>query len=158
LPLGPRKSGELVVLKLLVAMAAVATTSAAIAAPAKPAFTGTDFSGVYDCKGNDAHDGDYQGAVTLKLVSAQSFADHGAYTLTSEVPGLGTYTGYAAVMGKHMSFYFGLSDAGSKDYGTAIASFAKTRQGKKSKWSFHLYYYEPEYNGGNVGLEDCVRR
>ncbi len=146
-------------LKFLAAMAAVASiTTTAIAAPAKPAFTGTDFSGVYDCKGNDAHDGDYQGAVTLKLVPAQSFADHGAYTLTSEVPGLGTYTGYAAVMGKHMSFHFGLSEAGSKDYGTAIASFARTRPGKKGKWSFHLYYYEPEYNGGNVGLEDCVRR
>lgn len=150
-------------LKLLVAMAAAAgitatVTTTANEAQAKPAFTGTDFSGVYDCKGNDAHDGDYQGAVTLKLVPAQSFADHGAYTLTSEVPGLGIYTGYAAVMGKHMSFYFGLSEAGSKDYGTAIASFAKTKHGKKGKWSFHLYYYEPEYNGGNVGLEDCVRR
>jgi len=84
------------VLKLIVAMAVVAITSAAIAAPAKPAFTGTAFSGVYDCKGNDAHDGDYQGAVTLKLVPAQSFADHGAYTLTSEVPGLATYTGSPA--------------------------------------------------------------
>lgn len=68
-------------LKFLAAMAAVASiTGAAIAGPAKPAFTGTDFSGVYDCKGNDAHDGDYQGA----------------YTLTSEVPGLGTYTGSPA--------------------------------------------------------------
>jgi hypothetical protein len=153
-----KKSGETAVLKLLVAMVAVGTTHVAIGAQAKQPFTGTDFSGVYDCKGHDAHDGAYQGAVTLKLVPAQSFADHGAYTLTSEVPGLGTYTGYAAVMGKHMSFYFGLSEAGSKDYGTAIATFAKTRPGKKGQWSFHLYYHEPEYHGGNVGLEDCVRR
>jgi hypothetical protein len=53
-------------------------------------------------------------------VSAQSFADQGAYTLTSEVPGLGAYTGYAAVLGMHMTFCFGLFEAGSKDYGTVL--------------------------------------
>jgi hypothetical protein len=140
------------VLKILFAMATVAI---ALSAQAKPAFTGHDFSGVYNCNGKDEHDGDCQGAVTLKLVPAQSFGEYSAYTLSSDVPGLGTYAGYAAVQGTHMSFYFGLSQPASKDYGTAIASFAKSKRGK---WSFHLYYFEPEYNGGNFGLEDCVQR
>jgi hypothetical protein len=134
---------------------AIATLAIALPAQAKPAFTGHDFSGVYNCHGKDEHDGDYKGAVTLTLVPTQSFGEYAAYTLSSDVPGLGTYTGYAAVHGMHMSFYFGLSQPASKDYGTAIASFAKSQRGK---WSFHLYYFEPEYNGGNFGLEDCVQR
>jgi len=138
--------------KLLIAAVAVAT---ALTAQAKPAFTGTDFSGIYDCKGNDEHDGEYKGAVTLKLVPERSFGDYSAYTLSSDVPGLGTYAGYAAVQGMHLSMYFGLTQPDSKDYGTGIATFA---QGKGGKWAFHLYYFEPTYNGGNYGLEDCTRR
>jgi hypothetical protein len=134
----------------------IATALVALTAQAKPAFTGTDFSGIYDCKGNDEHDGEYKGAVTLKLVPERSFGDYSAYTLSSEVPGLGTYAGYAAVQGTHLSMYFGLTAPDSKDFGTGIASFAK--KGKGGKWAFHLYYFEPEYNGGNYGLEDCVRR
>ncbi len=128
---------------------------AAASVQARPAFTGTDFSGVYDCKGHDGHDGDYAGVVTLKLVPAQSFGTYGAYTLSSEVPGLGAYAGYAAVQGRHLSMYFGLTDPASKDFGTGIATLARAKGGK---WSFHLYYFEPEYQGGNQGLEDCVRR
>jgi hypothetical protein len=143
------------VLKFLIPTAAMLAALSVQAAQTRPAFTGPDFSGVYDCKGNDEHDGAYQGALTLKLVPAQSFGEYGAYTLTSEVAGLGTYSGYAAVQGKHMSMYFGLADPKPKDYGTGVASFAK---GKSGKWTFHLYYFEPEYRGGNYGLEDCVRR
>lgn len=122
---------------------------------ALPAFTGTDFSGIYDCTGNDEHDGKYQSAVTLKIVPSKSFDKYGAYTLSSEVPGLGTYEGYAAIQGTHMSMYFGLKEPKSQDYGTGIASFSKAKNGK---WSFHLYYFEPTYNKGNYGLEDCLHR
>ena len=139
-------------LKFLVSIVVV---MASMSAQAKPAFTGPDFSGIYDCKGHDEHDGEFKGAVTLKLVPSQSFGDHGAYTLSSEVPGLGTYAGYAAVQGQHMSMYFGLTAPKSKDYGTGIASFSKSKGGQ---WSFHLYYFEPEYNNGNFGIEDCVRQ
>ncbi|MGC4061344.1 MAG: hypothetical protein QM749_11075 [Aquabacterium sp.] len=142
-------------LKFLIPIVAAMAALSAPAAQARPAFTGTDFSGVYDCKGNDEHDGEYKGAVTLKLVPERSLGDYGAYTLSSDVPGLGTYAGYAAVQGTHLSMYFGLTAPDSKDYGTGIASFAK---GKGGKWTFHLYYFEPAYNGGNYGLEDCVRR
>lgn len=141
-------------LKYLIAITAAAV---ALSAQAKPSFTGQDFSGIYDCKGRDEHDGEFKGAVTLKLVPERSLGDYGAYTLSSDVPGLGTYAGYAAVQGTHLSMYFGLTQPDSKDFGTGIASFTKGK-GKAGKWSFHLYYFEPEYNGGNYGLEDCVRR
>ena len=52
---------------------------------AKPAFSGPDFSGVYDCTGNDDHEGQYTGTVTLELVSAQSFGAYGAYNFKLDV-------------------------------------------------------------------------
>lgn len=131
---------------------------AALSAQAKPAaHTAPDFSGTYDCKGKDEHDGNYKGALVLKLIPEKSFGQYGAYTLTSDVAGLGTYAGYVATQGTHMSMYFGLKEPNSKDYGTGVATFSKGK-GKGGKWTFHLFYFEPEYNGGNFGLEDCVRR
>ena len=32
---------------------------------------------------------------------------------------------------------------------------AKNKQGKLA---FHKFYYEPEFKGGNNGVEDCVKR
>ncbi|HJV01327.1 MAG TPA: hypothetical protein VJ752_12310 [Burkholderiaceae bacterium] len=54
-----------------------------------------------------------------------------------------------------MAIHFALTDQSTKDYGTAIATFAESRDGK---WSFHKFYYEPEFKGGNFGVEDCERR
>jgi hypothetical protein len=139
-------------LKLIASLMAAA---AAVSAQAKPAFTGIDASGVYACAGDDEHDGQYKSTVTLKRVPEQSFGQYSAYTLTSEAPGLGTYLGYVAVQGRQLSMYFGLTDASAKDFGTGVASLVK---GQGGKLSFHLYYYEPEYKGGNHGLEDCVRQ
>jgi hypothetical protein len=31
-------------------------------------------------------------------------------------------------------------------------------KGKGGKWTFHKYYYEPEFKGGNFGVEDCTHR
>jgi hypothetical protein len=122
---------------------------------AKPAFMGPDLSGTYDCTGNDDHEGKYTGTVTLELVPGQSFGEYGAYSFKLEVPGYGVYPGQAATHGKQMAIHFARTDQSSKDYGTGIASFAKDKGGK---WSFHKYYYEPEFKGGNFGIEDCVRR
>jgi hypothetical protein len=41
--------------------------SSSFAANKIPPFTAPDFSGVYACKGLDAHEGEYKGKVTLKL-------------------------------------------------------------------------------------------
>lgn len=133
------------------AVAALVSASAG----AKLAFTGPDFSGVYDCKGSDDHEGPYTGTVTLELVAAQSFGEYGAYNFRLEVPGYGAYPGQAAARGKQMAIHFALTDQSTKDYGTGIATFAKNKGGK---WTFSKYYYEPEFKGGNFGVEDCVQR
>ncbi|MFT3859301.1 MAG: hypothetical protein QM742_17950 [Aquabacterium sp.] len=136
----------------IVSLCLLAAASTCIAAPA---FTGPDYSGVYDCKGQDAHEGPYTGTVTLTLVPAQSVGAHGAYTFKLEVPGYGTYPGHAAARGKHMAIHFALTDQATKDYGTGIATFSR---GKGGQWAFSKFYYEPEFKGGNHGTEQCVRR
>jgi len=128
---------------------------AAVPAMAKPAFNGQDFSGVYDCTGDDSHEGKYSGTVTLKLNSAQSTGEYGAYDFKLEVPGFGTYLGEAAAEGDRLAMHFALTDQKTRDFGTGIATIKKNKQGKLG---FHKYYYEPEFKGGNYGFEDCVRR
>lgn len=140
--------------KPCVLLMAALTVAPVVAQPA-PAFAGPDFSGVYDCTGKDHHEGPYTGTVTLSLVRTQSFGQYGAYDFKLEVPGYGTYPGQAAAHGRQMAIHFALTDQRTKDYGTGIASFAI---GKGGKWTFHKFYYEPEFKGGNFGTEDCVRR
>lgn len=122
---------------------------------AKPAFVGNDFSGIYDCTGDDSHEGKYTGTVTMKLVPAQSSGEYGAYQFKLEVPNYGTYSGQAAANGTHAAMHFALADQSTKDYGTGIASFKKNKSGK---WSFSKYYFEPEFKGGNYGVEHCMQR
>lgn len=129
------------------------SAGAATAAPA-PGFAGPDLSGVYTCKGMDAHEGAYTGTVTLELVREQSTASYGSYRFKLEVPGYGTYPGEAAAHGTQMAIHFALTDQTTKDYGTGIASFTRTQ----GKWRFKKFYYEPEFKGGNHGTEDCVQR
>ena len=143
---------------LLTAAAAHATDTK----PARPlagklagAFAGQDISGTYDCTGDDAREGKYTGTVTLALVAAQSTGDYGAYSFSLQVPGFGTYRGQAAVQGTHMAVHFALPDQTTRDYGTGIATLARSAVGK---WSFTKYYYEPEFKGGNHGIERCVQR
>jgi len=124
-------------------------------ASAKPAFTGQDFSGVYDCKGDDSHEGKYTGTVTMELVPSQSMNNYGAYKFKLDVPNYGTYSGQAAAHGSNAAMHFALADQSTKDYGTGIANFKKNKAGK---WSFSKFYYEPEFKGGNYGTEECTRR
>lgn len=136
-------------------VAAMVLAFAAVAEAAPRAFTGPDYSGTYDCKGDDAHEGPYTGTVTLALVRAQSTGRYGAYSFRLEVPGYGTYPGQAAADGDRMGIHFALTDQTTKDYGTGIATFRKDGRGR---WTFVKYYYEPEFKGGNHGLERCTRR
>ena len=122
---------------------------------AKQTYTRQDFSGVYDCTGDDSHEGKYSGTVTMELVRSQSFNQYGAYKFKLEVPNYGTYLGQAAATGNHAAIHFALQDQSTKDYGTGIASFKKNKAGK---WSFSKYYYEPEFKGGNYGTEECTQR
>lgn len=132
-----------------------ALTASATGAMAATSFNGRDFSGVYDCQGDDAHEGKYTGTVTLDRVPSQSSGEYGAYRFSLDVPGYGVYQGQAATPGMHMGVHFALPDQTTRDYGTGIARFARTKAGK---WSFSKYYYEPEFKGGNHGTERCVQR
>ncbi len=122
---------------------------------AKTAFTGIDYSGIYDCTGQDHLEGPYTGTVTIDLVTAQSEGEYGAYLFKLEVPGYGVYPGHAAAHKKNMAIYFANTDQTGKDFGTGIATFSKNKSGKLS---FEKFYYEPEFKGGNFGKEICVKR
>lgn len=145
-------------MRLLFALSCLAATSA-FAAPAPadfpPPFKGPDLSGVYDCQGDDRHEGKYTGTVTIEINREQSTGAYAGYRFQLDVPGYGSYLGHAASRGLQMGIHFALTDQGTKDYGTGIATFHKTKQGK---WAFEKYYYEPEFKGGNFGIETCVQR
>lgn len=114
-----------------------------------------DYSGVYDCKGVDAHEGEYTGTVTMKLKPKHSHENYASYDFKLEVPGYGTYLGHAAANGSNVAMHFALTDKTTKDYGTGIADMKKNAKGQ---WQFHKFYFEPEFKGGNTGVEDCVKR
>lgn len=137
-------------MKTRICLAAVLAMSHAAAIAATP-----DYSGVYDCKGKDAAEGDYSATVTLSLNKAQSAEGFGAYDFKMEVPGFGTYPGEAVAQGDKLAIYFGLDQPGSQDHGTGLATVKKNAQGK---WTFRKFYYEREYKGGNHGTETCIKR
>ncbi|WP_395402335.1 hypothetical protein ACHMW6_29430 [Pseudoduganella sp. UC29_106] len=137
-------------MKTFVLLLALASGSAWAAAP----FTGTDYSGTYECKADDNAEGNYESIVTLKLDKVQSNGKYGAYHFKMEIPGYGDYPGHAAAYGTNMAIHFASTDAASKDYGTGIAAFTK----KAGKWSFKKYYFEPEFKGGNFGFENCRQK
>src|SRR5512137_1732370 len=101
-----------------------------LSAVAAPPFTGTDYSGVYDCKGIDGKGGKYTGTVTLKINRAHSSSGYGAYDYKLEVPGGGAYPGQAVSLGLTLAIHFAFTDPNAKDYGTAIATVAWNDQGQ----------------------------
>lgn len=118
-------------------------------------FTGQDYSGVYQCTGNDAHEGKYIGTVTMQIKPEHSHGRYASYDFKLEVPGYGTYLGHAAAKGRHVAMHFALQDQSTKDYGTGVATMTRTRKGQVS---FHKFYFEPEFKGGNTGTEDCTKQ
>ena len=130
---------------------------ALISAPAwaaKPVFTGTDYSGHYECIGNDSHIGKFKGVVDMKLNPAQSTGEYGAYTFTLTLADNSLYNGFAAANRDSLAIYFAYTDPVPKDYGVGIAKVTSTPKGKIS---FTKYYYGPEYEGGGHGMETCVK-
>ena len=124
--------------------------------PPSPAeLKAADFSGTYACTGQDAQEGPYTGTVKLTRVEAHSTANQGSYQFTLEVPNSGLYSGEAVSDGTMMAMHFALPDQTNRDYGTGIARFIRTKQGK---WMFNKFYYEPEFKGGNHGSELCVQQ
>jgi len=131
----------------------LATASLALAADTIPGQT--DYSGMYDCTGIDAHEGEYTGTVTIKRVAAHSTNSHNSYAFELAVPDYGTYLGQAVSQGTQMAIYFALTDPTTRDFGTGLATFASDAEGNTV---FDKFYYEPEYKGGNTGTEHCVLR
>lgn len=113
-----------------------------------------DFSGRYECKGQDKAEGPYDGVVELEKVAAQSTSDYTAYRFKLIVPGFGEYPGHASGKGADMAIYFANTDQKDKDYGTGLARF---EQSSKGVLKFTKFYYQPEYKGGNNGTEVCTR-
>lgn len=119
-----------------------------------------DFSGVYDCNGQDAHAGAYQGKVTLKRIAQHSTAEYVSYDFQLAVPEYGTYLGHAAAKGNVVAMHFalpmedGLYGGKTQDFGTGIAEFKQV----EGKWIFKKFYFEPHYQGGNTGVETCTQR
>lgn len=122
---------------------------------AEPPYSGPDYSGIYDCTGMDGKEGPYTGTVTLQLNREQSSGQYGAYAFKLEVQGFGAYPGEAVAQGKMLAIHFALTDPSTGDHGTGLATIGKDKRGRLT---FHKFYYEPEYKGGNHGMEDCVKR
>jgi hypothetical protein len=142
-------------MKYLVFILAMLTSFNAVAGKKPPVKTYQDYSGVYACTGDDAHEGKYTGTVTMTLKPEHSRDSYASYDFKLEVPEYGTYLGHAAANGNNVAMHFALQDQATKDYGTGIAKMTKNAKGQ---WSFHKFYFEPEFKGGNTGVEDCVKQ
>jgi hypothetical protein len=117
--------------------------------------TRDDLSGIYSCTGNDGHDGKYTATATLKLDRKNSHAHYASYAFTLQAEAYGKYLGTAVARGDIMAVtYANTSPKMKTDYGTGLATISS----KNGKISFHKFYYEPEYKGGNTGTEDCTKR
>jgi len=137
--------------KILASLAFVSLP--ALAAP--PPFTGTDYSGHYQCTGMDSHIGEFKGTVDMKLNPEQSTGPYGAYSFTLTLTDNSLYNGFAAAQETSLAIYFAHTDPALKDYGVGIAQVGTSADGKVS---FTKYYYGPEYEGGGHGMETCTRQ
>ncbi|MSQ80985.1 MAG: hypothetical protein EXR41_04660 [Candidatus Methylopumilus sp.] len=142
-------------MRLIVGLILLLSMLPSYAAKKTPSFTGPDFTGVYDCKGLDAHEGAYEGKVTLKLKKEHSQAQYASYDFLLEVPGFGKYPGHMVANGLNAAMYFALEDQSNHDFGTGVSEFSKNAKGQ---WQFHKFYFEPKFKGGNTGFEDCVKQ
>lgn len=121
----------------------------------------TDFSGVYDCTGDDALKGKHISTVTMTLKPEHSKGAQASYDFVLAVPDGGVYHGHAAANGNVAAMHFALPQEGglyggkTQEFGTGIAKFKINAAGKLS---FHQFYFEPLFKGGNTGVEDCVKR
>lgn len=122
-------------------------------AEAKPAFTGHNFSGVYECTGSNDHIGDYKVKVTLKLNRISSFGKIGAYFYDMETENSVTYAGHAIADSNRLSLTLQATDRRSADNSIGYATMKKDSHGH---WTFRKNYYEPNDNGGVNGTEFCV--
>lgn len=125
----------------------------ALIAQAKPAFTGINFSGTYECKGNNEQVGDYQATAIFKLNRISSHGKIGAYDFSTDTENAVIYRGQAIANGTKLALSYKYKEGKYIEYSTGIAEMKKIG---RNRWSFRNMYYEPDDNGGNYGYEDCV--
>ena len=137
-----------------IAAAILVVSVPAWAAQAPAAFTGTDYSGRYECIGKDSHIGGFKGVVDMTLNAEQSTGKYGAYNFVLTLEDKSRYDGFAAGTSDSLAIYFAHTDPSLKAYGVGVAQVVSTPEGKVS---FTKYYYGPEYSGGGHGMEHCVK-
>ncbi|WP_414449755.1 hypothetical protein AB4851_28450 [Burkholderia sp. 22PA0099] len=114
-------------------------------------FNGTDISGVYQCAGNDIHDGDSHSTMILKLDAKYSSGKFGAYKVTVD----DVYVGSIVSNGKQLAMDFANKDLSKHDFGVALATVNTASSGKIT---IKKFYYEPQYMGGGNGIETCTSK
>lgn len=157
-----------ILLKILITVTIQALYTTSVLAASKPTaakFTGTDYSGVYSCVGNNAKIGNYNLLVTLQLNKMYSHRNLGRYDLTLETENSTTYAGQAIAKGSDMALTIEIIDGNAVIFSTGIARFKKI--GNK-RFSYVNHYYESNQiintgetkaeptNNGNDGSENCV--
>lgn len=124
-----------------------------VQADPKPAFTGQNYSGVYDCKGDNDKVGEYEVTIALKINRVSSYGKFGAYNYEMTTVNAVTYIGQAIAEGNMIALSFPLKNGLNVDHSIGIAKMVKNKQGR---WSFRKHYYEEDNSGGNYGSEYCV--
>ncbi len=135
-----------------------------VAAPAK--FYGTDYSGVYACKGSNAKVGDYELTITFSLNKANSSGNIGNYDLSVQTENPTAYKGQAIVKGSDMALTIKFIDGNKHTYSTGLAKFKRIYI-EERRFSYMSEYYESDANAnanasadkpGNFGSEVCVQK
>jgi len=140
------------------------STFHSVAAPAK--FYGTDYSGVYSCKGSNAKVGDYELTVTFSLNKANSSGNIGNYDLSVQTENPTAYTGQATVKGNDMALTIKFVDGNKHTYSTGLAKFKRIYV-EERRFSYRSEYYESDTKAnanpdaekpGNFGSEECIQK
>lgn len=140
------------------------STFNSLAAPAK--FYGTDYSGVYSCKGSNAKVGDYELTVTFSLNKSNSSGNIGNYDLSVQTENPTLYTGQAIVKGNDMALTIKFLDGNKLTYSTGLAKFKRIYI-QERRFSYISEYYESDANAnahantnkpGNFGSEVCIQK
>lgn len=141
-----KKLAYAIFLSSLVAMPAHAKLGKA---PMQP----SNFSGVYECKGNNDSIGDYTVKVTLKIDTVNSKAGFSNYTYAMQTENGMTYNGYAVIENNQMASSIYMNDKPSAEMSVGVGSIKAIA---KNRFSFTRKYFEPTDNEGTIGLETCM--
>jgi hypothetical protein len=126
----------------------------ALPVAAEPAFSGTNYSGIYDCQGENQKVGKYKLEVTLKLNLVSSTGRTGIYEYTAETENSVKFYGNAIVRNRQMAASYVLDSSRRKDEPTT--GLASIKRDANGSWSFLNHYFEPDDFGGNYGTETCM--